>query len=442
MTAALRALLLVVLLAGLMASAAAAQEETTGPAGDDPLTRYDSPQTSALAARQEQDRERAAEIEARIEELEAEGDFGVERDRLMDELAEMPDETEAANAISNARLEEITSSKLPEGLRAKADEKRRKAESLEALQSDSQDTSIDSEVYWGQAETLADRYRRDAQELDSAAAVREAADEEKAAAEEAVPEPGPDGGGEEAGGAGSAEDAPPVPAETDYVGGGGDPNPGTLLMLVVMALGATAYGLSLVARRTAGRKLSGAWRARFGAMMASVGSPAEKPQEPPREEPRQGFAGEAPEATAGRPGAATAPAQGPGKPEGGTESPGAATGRVTPEERPSTATETGSPDAAALAEWFSKEAPSERPQPEQKKEFRREGRRRRRRGEAPEDIPDEAPEPSRKAPAPVDVNRLVAEEVARMRRSGELGPDDEVAVTVGSDGRIRVRKKG
>lgn len=423
---------------------AGAQEETTS-ARDEVLTRYDSLATEEMSAEAEANQARAEDLEARIEELENAGDFGPRRDELRDELYDMPDSTEADNALGDSRLSDIESAPLPKGREAKAAELRRKAQSLDALQAWAamSDINIDSRLYGligeGEAASLASTYRKEAGALEVAEGAEEAVEEKtsgettEAAAEETVEETtkGAAGGGAEEGLEGNPA------GEADELGGSGDDTG------VLAGLRSAVSGFSITSLLAAGLialgvgyYVIGLVREGLGERAKRIGSPqqarvpkagAKKPPPQPRQAPRE---------STERSGSSTA-APGESRSGGGREEPaGKAQRRVTP----GSAAKENALDDEALAEWFSQEM--QEPEKKESRRSERSERQRKRRGEneAPEaESPGEAAE-GNLAPQRKDVNQMVADQVARLRKTGELGPEDEVEVRM-EDGRIVVRKK-
>ena len=391
---------------------AAAQEETTGEStveDGDPLTRYDDDLTRQLAADYEAAKQ---EQEAYLRE---------------NPTASYPIKDEV-NALSNARLRAIENAPVPEDPEARAAELRKQAESLYSLQAwaDGENVNIDSDVYWGGAEDVAEEYEAEAEELEAEAAEEEAAREDTEEASEATTG-GAAGGGEVPDG---DSEEPPSQKLDDGQGNGdlgvGNVSGGGVNLLPVAALAALGLvGMYLYARRQGGLE---------GLREAFSGLPkAPKPQgtAKPRHRPR----GEVPEAPPQRPGPVTEVREGSRGSEGEETSPKTPQGRVTPP----TEREAGNLDDETLAEWFAQEM-SEEPGEETKKESQRSERRKKRRGDSG-DTPEEARETPKKAPATKpDLNEIVDEQLGAMWEAGELGPMDKVEVRI-EDGKIVVRKK-
>ncbi len=434
--------LMATLLAALAVTPSASWAQENSGEGE-VLTRYDSEATKQLAA---------------------------EYDALLQEREEYLAENETAswniddesNALADSRLRDIESAPVPseEEKRARVEELRRQAEALYALQTWADDVGVNvqSDVYYGGAERIAEDYEEEAETLEEEAAEEEAAAEETTTpgTTEAAAGQSPSGSEETPGGDETPAEEPPSEKLEGSGSGGdaGDGSPtgspagglslGTLLLIAAVGLGVVVYGLSVFSRQAVGRKLSGAWRARFGAMQATAGAASKKPPEPPREEPRQEPQrppGEESSGTTENSGSAmAAPGESKGV-EGGEVPPRASQPRTKGhrEATDSEANDTSSLDDETLAEWFAQEM-SEESGEEPKKESQRSERRKKRRGDSG-DTPEEARETPKKAPATKpDLNEIVDEQLGAMWEAGELGPMDKVEVRI-EDGKIVVRKK-
>ena len=395
-------LLLVAMFAvALFAAPAVSGAQETTSETDEVLTRYDSPATAELAADYEAARQREEELEAEIESLEEQGEYGPSRQALREELNEIEDETVAANALGDSRYQDILDTPVEGTKKQRAASLREKAASMMALQrwADSAPLDINSSLYyWGQASDKATEYRAAASALEATAVVPETTEETASETTAAAP-PG-DGG--EAEGDPEANPAPANEANEPGASGGSDTGGFGITSLLAAALIFLGVGYYLV----------GLFREGLGARAKLVGAPQQarapkaavkKPPMKSRQDP-----GDATE----RPGAVTEPREASGGSSDGEDSPGAAESRVTPATK-SHQEETDTLDEDSLAAWFSQEME----EPTKK---------------APEATPKPTPKPG--------VNQVVAEEVARMREAGELSEEDEVEVRI-EGGKIMVRKK-
>lgn len=228
---------------------AAAQETTAGTGGgtaDAILTRYDDATTQQLQA----------EYDALLRE---EGAYLRENP-----TASFGADEEKANQLADARFRAVLDAPLPSGADARAEELRRKAETLYALQywADDAGINIESEIYWGGAEDEADEYRDEAQELKAETQETEAggAAREGAVKEETAEDAAPPGGGagepvEE--GRPEPDAAPEAPAgEGTEVGLLAGVNPVPILALLAL-IGGAVFALS---RGFAGGSVSRAFR--------------------------------------------------------------------------------------------------------------------------------------------------------------------------------------
>ncbi len=279
------------------------------------LTRYDDDATKALQAEYNAAKK---EEEKLLKENPTAGYFADEK---------------VANSLADARFQAIQNAPEPENAGERADELRKKADSLDALQrwADDAGVNIDSDVYFGGAESKAEELRGEAEEL-AARAV-----EEEAPQDEEVPEKEPEEAEtkgaappSEAGDDGPVEDqraagtVPPVEAVPGFLT---NVNPVPLLAFVVLVVGGI-YARS----RGAGVSIS-----RFlGPAMAEA---------PKRRQ-----------STKKRPQKKTVP-----------KAPTPDTANVAPPERAFEERDEpppGSADSAAVREWFESEAPN-REAPEQ-----------------------------------------------------------------------------
>lgn len=340
-------LLLVFAGALLVAAPAGAQEETTS-ATEEILRRYDTAAVSEMAAAAEQNEARRDELEAEIEALEAEYDYGPERDELREELyEELPSEEDELDALASARLAAAAAADLPEPADEKAAELRRKAETADAvgrsLSTVNLTTMHENYTLFGRspATKMSATYRKEAAALEVATESEEAAREEAeeaATPEEATEEETAAAGGGEARDEAAPEEAEPEEAEPEAGGGGpgigqrvsgvfGDVN-----LVPILVFGLLVIGGLFALSRSAGMSVRGF----LSPAMASVPKkkPAQKKPKTPKPKPEK---------------AATRPA-----PEEPTPEPERRTRKKRPEiEEAAT--------SAELAEWFELEAPEEKP---------------------------------------------------------------------------------
>ena len=167
-------LLLAVLAVLVFAAPVAAQEDV--------LTRYDDEATRQLQE----------EYEAALQDE--------EKFLKTAPLGSWREDEKLANDLADARFRAIETAPEPEGEKAKATELRKKADSMESLQrfGDEAGTNIESDIYFGGAESKAEDYRREAEVHEAAAAAEEAATpEETSETSETTAAAAPGEGGEQ-----------------------------------------------------------------------------------------------------------------------------------------------------------------------------------------------------------------------------------------------------
>lgn len=271
-----------------MAPGLLAAQETTTSATEEILTAFDTPAVSEMAETAKQNSQRRDELEEEIEALEAEYEYGPERDALRDELAEMPASDDEADALASARLADIAAGRLPGPAKEKAAELRRKAQSAAAvdasLQNVNLDTTHENYVLFGDspARKMAKTYRQEAAVLEVSAesegAAREAVPEEEATEEETAaggdkpaPEEDPAPAPDEA----SPEPAPAEPENSGPGIAGFLPDINLVPILAFIGLiGAAIFALS----RAGGMSIRGF----FSPAMASVPKPKKRPASKPK----------------------------------------------------------------------------------------------------------------------------------------------------------------
>lgn len=132
-------------------------------AGTDPLTRYDGSATKRLQKEYE--------------------DLLREKKALLEEspTAYFGEDEQKVNELADSRFHAIQDGPLPSGPEGHAEELRRKAESLYALQgwADDAGVNIDSEVSFGEAAELGDEYRAEAEELEARATAAQTSGRER-----------------------------------------------------------------------------------------------------------------------------------------------------------------------------------------------------------------------------------------------------------------------
>lgn len=402
-------ILLTTVVLSLAIPAVVGAQETTSESSE-VLTRYDSEETRQMSEQYEADRQREAELEEEVDALEEQGEYGDEWDAKREELLEIEDETDLANRLGDGRLRDIEDAPLPENDEEKAGELRRKADSLYALQTwaDSAPIDISSELYyWGAAEDKADEYRAEAEALEAASVVSETTEQTIAEeTSEAGAAPSEAGEGEEQP---VGDPEPEAPAESPV-----EPGEDTgflagmnLIPVAILAAGALA-GVYLVVRRYGGGGL-GRLTESFSGLPKAPKPRATKPTARPVSEATVSEPREEPQGS---------------EPQRDTRMPsqGEREARSTPPGSPGA--EEAALDDESLAAWFAREmgeAPEEKEEPSSA-------------GDVPGGVPDSGATPKK------DVNQMVAEEVARMRETGELRPEDEVEVRM-VNGRIVVQRK-
>ena len=254
---------------------AAAQEETTTSATEEVLSRFSTPATQEMARESEANEVRREELEAEIEALEEAGEYGPERSAVREELLEIPDAADEADALGSARLRDTAAAPVEGTDEEKAAELRRKAETAYAVDDSLRDVRLKAEhdnyVLFGDSPAA-----KAAEKYETEASVLEAVPEQTTEETTEVAAPG-DGGGEQP--VEEPEAAPDEPAPEPETSSGpgflsgilGGINPAPILALVVL-VGLAIYAFS----RNAGMSVKGY----LSPAMASVKKPKPRPSKP------------------------------------------------------------------------------------------------------------------------------------------------------------------